>query len=157
MEAIKILFSPFKLPRIDVYFGKIAKGVPYFLPRRMVKSKDKPEYYVFKPIKWFGFTYCRLGWKTKWADTDYRHEWNPMFSFVFLGLQLHLTVVPVEDVHYWESWLYYENSTDKRKSKESRIIDCIREFPNLWTCGPENEEINYYNKILKKKYLKYVK
>ena len=34
LKWLGILNSPFILPRISFYFGKIAIGTPYFLPRR---------------------------------------------------------------------------------------------------------------------------
>lgn len=66
--------------------------------------------------KKIGFDFVGLGFKTKWSDTDYRFEWNPLVSFVFFGLQLAVIVTPPEQHHYWEAWLYYENNTDKTKS-----------------------------------------
>lgn len=38
MNYLKILFSPFKLPEIKFYIGKIAIGTPYFFPRKWVKA-----------------------------------------------------------------------------------------------------------------------
>lgn len=38
---LKILNSPFKRPRVNLYVGKIAHGTPYFLPRRSVKATPK--------------------------------------------------------------------------------------------------------------------
>lgn len=38
---LKILNSPFKRPRVNLYVGKIAHGTPYFLPRRLVKPSAK--------------------------------------------------------------------------------------------------------------------
>ena len=34
---LNILNSPFKTPRLQFYFGKVERGVPYFLPRRWKK------------------------------------------------------------------------------------------------------------------------
>ena len=34
LKWLGILNSPFKLPRVSFYFGKIDRGTPYFLPRR---------------------------------------------------------------------------------------------------------------------------
>jgi len=156
---LKAYFSPFKAPKIKFYFGKIRMGVPYFHPRKTVKSKTKPGYYEFKYIKWFGFNYTGLGYKTKWEPDDYRHEWNPIFSFVFIGLQFCILIVPDHDMHYWESWLYYNYNTDKTKSKKDRIIQCMEKFPNIWVSTNKDgskEEINYYKLILRKKYLKYI-
>ena len=38
---IWIYKTPFKKPKIKVYFGKIAKGTPYFLPRRLKRVNKK--------------------------------------------------------------------------------------------------------------------
>ena len=40
-EWMKVYFSPFKSPKPKFYFGKVAIGVPYFLPR--VWKKATPE------------------------------------------------------------------------------------------------------------------
>ena len=40
-DFLKILNSPFKLPRLKLYVGKIAVGTPYFLPRRWVKPTQQ--------------------------------------------------------------------------------------------------------------------
>lgn len=37
LEYLKAFNSPFKRPKLKWYFGKIAIGTPYFLPRRWVK------------------------------------------------------------------------------------------------------------------------
>jgi hypothetical protein len=156
---LKAFWSPFKPPNIKLYLGKIALGVPYFFPRKTIKSKTNPGKYEFKYLKWFGFNYCGLGYKTKWTSTDYRHEWNPVYSFIFLGLQFCISIVPKHDLHYWESWLYYNFKTDSSKSKTERIKQCIKEFRNTWTVfsndGAERD-VNYYNHILRNKYLKYI-
>ena len=102
-----------------------------------------------------GFSYCSLGWKTKYDD--FRHEWNPILSFVFFGYQIALTFYSPYHSHYWEPWLYYEYRTDKTKSKRERIEQCIKEAPETWTSSKHNEEpvtTDYYTKILKQKYLK---
>jgi len=85
--------------------------------------QEKLKYRFAIPLK-VGFSYCSLGWKTKWEDHDYRFEWNPVFSFVFFGYQLALTFYSPYRSHYWESWLYYEYATDKTKSKRERIEQC---------------------------------
>jgi hypothetical protein len=149
---LKTFFSPFKPPKIKFYLGKIAHGVPYFLPRRYTKKGVKQN-------KWFAFNYCGLGYKTKWTPTDYRHEWNPVFSIVFMKLQFCIFIVPVHDTFYWESWLYYNFDTDKNKSKVERLLQCMKGFPNKWEFynSEGNKEItNYYELILRNKYLKYI-
>lgn len=118
--------------------------------------KEKMGYQYPVPLK-VGFSYCGLGWKTKWTSTDFRHEWNPTFSFVFFGYQIALTVYSEYHSHYWESWLYYEYATDKTKSKRERIEQCRKEAPQTWTSHRHDEEpvtTDYYTKILKPKYLK---
>ena len=106
--------------------------------------------------KKLGFDFVGLGWKTKWTDVDYRFEWSPIWSFVFFKWQIAITFVAPEREHYWPCWLYYEYSTDKTKSKDERIAQCRKEFPQIWTShkpGQEKETIDYYTKILKSKYL----
>ena len=110
----------------------------------------------FPVDKKIGFDVVELGWKTKWTDKDIRFEWAPIWSFVFFGYQIAITWNAPEQDHYWESWIYYEYHTDKTKSKSERIEQCREEFPNIWTRhSKEGEEtINYYDLILRKKYLK---
>ena len=106
------------------------------------------------PLK-VGFSYCGLGWKTKWDNTDFRHEWNPVLSFVFFGYQIALTFYSEYHSHYWEPWLYYEYVTDKTKSKRERIEQCKKEAPQTWTSSFQGKEetVDYYQRILKSKYL----
>ena len=159
LSFIKILWSPFKSFKLKLYIGKIKIGVPYFFPRKTVKSKTKSGYLEFKPLK-IGFSYCSLGYKTKWTDTDYRFEWSPVYSFVFFGYQIALIIEAPNDSHaYWESWLYYELQTDKTKSKKERIKQCIKEFPQIYTIYHKipktyKETVNKYEYILKSKYNK---
>ena len=98
-----------------------------------------------------GFDFVGLGWKTKWDDKDYRFEWSPLISFVFFGLQIVVMVIPPKQSHYWEAWLYYENNTDKTKSKTERIKQCREEFPMKYevTKNGDTNIVDYYNKILK--------
>ena len=123
---------------------------------RRIKSyeelyQEKLEYSFPIPLK-IGFSYCGLGWKTKWTDTDFRYEWGPVLSFVFFGYQIALMVGHKHSSHYWESWLYYEKATDKTKSKRERIEQCRKEHNQTWTVA--GGEIDYYEFILKPKYLK---
>ena len=105
-----------------------------------------------------GFSYCSLGWKTKYDD--FRYEWSPIFSFVFFGYQIVASIGPKDAStvsHYWESWLYYEYRTDKTKSKRERIEQCRKEATQTWTSYKQGEEpvtTDYYELILKPKYLK---
>lgn len=175
--------SPFKPPQLKWYFGKIAVSVPYFLPRKWIKFtyedcvksaeehlKKHPKaselvpydnliesyrnYTKAVPLK-VGFSSCGLGYKTKWSNTDYRHEWNPIWSFVCFGYQIALIFRPENDSHYWKCFLYWFYNTDKSKSAKERIEQCKREFPQTWTRHTDEgeEKINYYDLILKKKYL----
>ena len=190
-EWVKILNSPFKLPKVDFYAGKTQIGIPYFLPRKFVKATNRtatiaaleeiekqkswndlnPKYarkiksfeelfseklkYRFAEPLTIGFSYCGLGYKTKWNDTDYRFEWNPVLSFVFFGYQIALTIYSPYQDHYWTSWLYYEYATDKTKSKRERIEQCKKEFGQKWVRSKDDkdETIDYYECILKRKYI----
>ena len=183
LRWVKALWSPFKPFKVSFYAGKTQVGIPYFYPRKWVKftredalekatkvsqmsgsiyfGKD-PNTMVDEFMRYtkavpltVGFSYCSLGWKTKYDD--FRHEWNPIFSFVFFGYQIALTVYSPYHSHYWESWLYYEYRTDKTKSKRERIEQCRKEAPQTWTSYRHDEEpvtTDYYTKILKPKYLK---
>jgi hypothetical protein len=183
LRWVKALWSPFKPFKIGFYAGKLAIGTPYFFPRKWVKYTDADaikasvehkanknkvqvsdeqlfemykKYNKAVPLK-VGFDWCSLGYKTKWSDTDFRFEWNPVFTFVFFGYQLALTVYSPYHDHYWTSWLYYEYATDKTKSKRERIEQCRKELNQTWTSHRHDEEpvtIDYYTKILKSKYLK---
>jgi hypothetical protein len=106
------------------------------------------------PLK-VGFSYCGLGWKTKWTSTDFRYEWGPVLSFVFFGYQIALMVGHKHSSHYWEAWLYYEYATDKTKSKRERIEQCRKEFNQTWKVSSQGKEevVDYYQHILKSKYL----
>jgi hypothetical protein len=113
------------------------------------------------PIKYFGFDYTTLGWKTKWGD--YRFEWSPSISIVIFGKQLFITIIPKmgktpEDTTirgdiYWEAYLTYKYRTDKSKSKHERLEQTMK----LYSCTWGNEEMgyrDYYPLILKDKYIK---
>jgi hypothetical protein len=118
----KALFSPFKPLTLKVYAGKIAVGMPYFFPRKLVPLSETEvnewadkevvqliangQSYDYTTIlqnarrqrkfvnRRFGFDYIGLGYKTKWSNTDYRFEWSPRLSFVCFGYQIVFTVVP---------------------------------------------------------------
>lgn len=120
--------------------------------------EEKSKYLYTAPKK-IGFDFVGLGWKTKWTDTDYRFEWSPVWSFVFFKWQIAVIAVAPELHQYWEAWLYYENNTDKSLSKEERIKQCIEGFPLLYTvylADKEPESVNYYYKVLKKRYHKFI-
>ena len=125
---------------------------------RKIKSfeelfQEKKNYNFAVPLT-IGFDSCGLGWKTKWTNTDYRFEWNPVFSFVFFGYQIAITIYSPHHDHYWTSWLFYMNDTDKTKSKRERIEQCKKEFPQTWKSYKDGTEetIDYYKLILKTKY-----
>jgi len=153
-KFLKTYFSPFKRIRPIFYIGKIRYGTPYFFPRRWVKNKEKPGYLKAIPKK-IGFDFVELGWKTKWTDTDYRFEWSPLISFVFFKWQIAIVFKAPEQSNYWESWLYYENNTDKSKSQKERIEQCQKEFKQNWISWKNGVETktNYYQFIIKEKYL----
>ena len=179
-EFLKVYFSPFKFFLPTLYVGKTAVGVPVFLPRRWIKltykealeraikSINNPNYvqrsfdcwveYHKKhqkpiPLK-IGFSFCGLIWKTKWRSTDFRHEYNPVWSFVAFGYQIALTFRPENDCHYWESYLYYTYATDKTKTVKERIEQARKEFPNTWNTYSNGEKIkiNYWELVLKDRY-----
>ena len=183
-DWMRVYFSPFKPIIPKLYIGKVAIGTPYFLPRKFRRYtaqeaidaavrelNEKPQsrkigfeklYYDYsrrsKSVpKKIGFDFVGHGWKTKWSAEDIRFEWAPVWSFVFFGYQIAITWNAPEQDHYWESWIYYEYYTDKTKSKAERIEQCREEFPNIWTRHGGDGipvEINYYDLILRKKYLK---
>ena len=106
-----------------------------------------------------------MPFKTKWEETDYRFEWSPILSFVCFGYQIAVWPRVPERDHYWEAWLFYEHCTDRSKPKAERIQICMNEFPLKYkvyhksktTWETESEEIvNYYEKILRRGYLKYI-
>lgn len=179
---MKAFFSPFKRPRIYLYAGKIALGTPYFFPRKWVKftyedalkaavrdtqskthiRKGKnpldlvDSYMNYRkaiPRK-IGWDFVGLGWKTKYDS--YRHEWNPIWSFVFFKWQIAIRFIPKESCHYWECWLGYELGTDKTKNRKERIKECREKYPQIWECSflGKKETIDFYTKVLKFKYLK---
>jgi hypothetical protein len=125
--------------------------------RRKVHSfGDLYEKYLrhsFSEPKKIGFNFVDLGWKTKWRRTDYRFEWNPVWSFVFFGYQIAITFVPIEPHHYWECWLYYSRET-KGTTKE-RLKQARKEFPCVWSSTRDGVKTTtcYWDVILKNKYL----
>ena len=150
-EFLKVYFSPFKLFLPKLFFGKTKIGVPYFLPRNMKLNKET-RYYEFSEKK-IGFSFCGLGWKTKYDSI--RFEWNPVWSFVALGYQIALIFVPENCHHYWESYLYYTYATDKSKSTKERVKEAQEKFPCKWSSysGDKKVTTDYWTVILKNKYL----
>jgi hypothetical protein len=114
-------------------------------------SKMNYSYAVPKKI---GFDFVKLGWKTKWSDTDFRFEWAPIWSFVFFKWQIAIIFKAPEQNHYWECWLYYTHATDKTKSIRERITHAREGFPCIWTSSSNGVETTtcYWDIILKSKY-----
>ena len=120
--------------------------------KKYVKTHTKPIL-----IKYFGWHFTTLGWKTKWED--YRFEWSPSISIVMFGKQLFISILPKVDIDkyivaldcYWEAWLTYENLTDKTKTVEERIEELQKIYSCSWG-SPNEGYINYYPIILKEKY-----
>ena len=152
-EWLKVYFSPFKFFLPKLFFGKTKIGVPYFLPRNMKLNKET-RYYEFSEKK-VGFSFCGLGWKTKWSSTDFRHEYNPVWSFVAFGYQIALIFRPKHDTHYFECWLAYEYDTDKSKSRKERLKEAIEKHPCTWTSHYNGEKTttDYWKVIIKNKYI----
>ena len=130
-------------------------------PESKVKPSSLEELYMHslnyrKTVpKKIGFDFVGLGWKTKWSETDLRFEWAPLVSFVFFKWQIAAIVRAPEEHHYWEAWLYYEIHTDPKLSKKERVAQCRNDFPQTWKSYKNGEEevIDYYERILRKKYL----
>jgi len=146
MKLLQLINSPFKIPKLKWYFGKIAIGTPYFFPRVIDKKTN-----TFKPKK-IGFDFVELGWKTKWDYDDYRFEWAPLASFVFFKWQVAVIVSAPEPSRFWEAWLYYCMNT--KGTKRERIEQCKQGFPLDYTVSKwgEQTKVNYYDLILKDKY-----
>lgn len=141
VEELKENEEMFKLHKVvwnkDIGFNKL-----YYKYSRNRKAVPKK----------IGFDFVPLGWKTKWDD--YRHECNPIWSFVFFKWQIALTFTPKHDTHYWECWLYYSRET-KGTTKE-RIKQARKDFPCIWTSTENGVEIktDYWDKVLKNKFIK---
>ena len=116
------------------------------------KEKMRYDYAVSKKV---GFDFVGLRWKTKWTNTDFRFEYNPVWSFVFFGYQIALTFVPENCHHYWECYLFYHYATDKNKTVRERLNDARKEFPNTWTSHSAEGKIttNYWDVVIKDKYI----
>lgn len=113
------------------------------------------------PIKYFGFNYTSLGWKTKWGE--YRFEWSPSISIVMFGKQLFIAILPkmskkpgdttISPDYYWEAYLTYKYRTDKSKSKQERLKQTMKLYSCTWGNNKEGY-FNYYPLFLKQKYIK---
>jgi len=153
---LKAFCSPFKRPRLKWYFGKVAIGTPHFLPRRWVKNPAKPGYQTAVD-KRIGFDFVGLGWKTKYDS--FRFESAPLISFVFFGLQIAVIIKAPHQDHYWECWLAYELDTDHSLPKLERLQLARERRPCVWTTSKDGIETktNYWNEVLKKRWLLEVK
>lgn len=151
---LKVFNSPFITPKIRFYCGKLKYGTPIFYPRVWENNPNKPGYMTARTKK-IGFDFVGLGWKTKWEHDDYRHEWNPIWSFVFFKWQFCVFFDVPANYHYWCSWLYYELNTDHKLSQKERIELTKTGFPQKWISysNGEQKQIDYYPLLLKKKYL----
>lgn len=111
------------------------------------------KHYSYAIPKRIGFDFVSLGWKTKWSEHDFRHEWNPIWSFVFFKWQIALAFIPEHCTHYWECWLTYRN-TDKKLSTCERLTEAMEKNNCVWqiTKNGKTVKINYWEKILKNKY-----
>jgi hypothetical protein len=92
----------------------------------------------------------------KWSDDDIRFEYSPTFSLVIFGKQLAIIFGHKEVDAYWSAWIYYSRYTDKSLSQEEKLIQCIKDFPLVYTrysVGHPQQKINYYTDILKPEYL----
>lgn len=120
--------------------------------RDIYDAKMRCSYFVPKKI---GFSYCGLGWKTKWTDIDYIFEYQPVWSVVCFGYQIALVFNAPEPYHYWTCWLYYNTNTDKNKTVKERIEQAREGFPCKWKNYSNDEEklICYWDIIIKERYL----
>ena len=174
LEWVKVYFSPFKFFLPKLYIGKTKIGTPMFLPRKWVNlSQDdvnnkaldyynNPKYISKTLEDWksnfknsqksipkkIGFDFVGLGWKTKF--NSFRHEYNPVWSFVAFGYQIALIFIPEHDIHYFECWLAYEYDTDKSKSQKERLKEAIKKHPCVWTSysNDEKTKTDYWKLIL---------
>jgi len=137
--------------RKKIYIDKWGNEDEYY--DYYIRTFNKPV-----PIKYFGWHFTTLGWKTKWKDC--RFEWSPSISIVLFGKQLFITILPNIDMDehmvalncYWEAWLTYTYMTDKSKSRRERL----EELYKIYSCSWGNQEkgfTDYYPIILKKKYI----
>lgn len=146
---LNIYKSPFRKPKLIFYTGKVAVGTPYMLPRKWVKSDNG----YLKPVpRRIGFDFVGLGWKDKWDSP--RHEWNPVWSFVFFKWQI--AIIFNLDTYSWESYLTYKYYCKKKdvleRLKESRKLN-----PNVWVRydkDDERVETDYFLKSLTNKWRK---
>ena len=165
--------TPVFLPRkwVKATPERAHKAVLDYIAREESYNKMNPDYvrkirpydevfkenmrYSYAVDRKVGFDFVGLRWKTKWTSTDFRFEWNPMWSFVCFGYQIALMFIPENDCHFWESYLYYTYATDKSKSAKERIEQARKDFPNIWNTysNGETTKINYWDVVLKGNYV----
>lgn len=163
-DFLEVLNSPFVGLRLKFYFGEIKQGVPYFLPRKWVKSKTKDGCLHPVSITRFGLNVVSLGWKPKWDD--YRFEWSPMISVVFFGKQFVIWFLPnikTEDNLlsidcYWEGWLTYKYRTSG--TRFDRVKQLIEKYECTWVSTITGDDgikykkyEDYMSHILKNKWV----
>jgi hypothetical protein len=109
--------------------------------------------YRYPQPKKFGFDFVNLGWKTKYDS--FRHEWNPVWSFVCFGYQIALIFRPEDDMHYWECYLAWNYDTVKSKSAQERLKEAKEKHPCVWTSHSDKGKVttDYWTKVIKEKYL----
>lgn len=128
-----VLFSPLKGLKLKFYFGKIAVGTPYFLPRKFVKCDIEDAYKAWEEMSDFQRTraletrsmgdwithYTKSytkGVPVKWFHIhfttlgwktkwdEFRHEWNPLLSIVLLNRQFVMFILPNVDFERSDSY-----------------------------------------------------
>lgn len=161
LKFLGIMNSPLKPLKLWLDWGDIKHGTPYFYPRKWVKSEGKTSMHAV-PVKWLWFDLISLGWKPKWDDL--RFEWSPAISIVILKKQLFILFTPKLDSPmltgiYWETWLYYDQRTDKSKPKEERLLQLFGEYSCTWISSKDGVRIttDYFPMILRNKYIKLYK
>lgn len=147
-----VMNSPFKPLKLHWYYGDIIAA-----PHRWVNSKNGRVLTASKYLGWHFYTLC---WKTKWDE--YRFEYSPRLSIILFNKQIIITFTPGLSVValdcYWEAYLYYRYRTDSKLSKEERLLKVMEIYSCKWKTLSNGEETlnDYYNDILREKYLKFV-
>jgi hypothetical protein len=112
--------------------------------------------YNYAVRKRIGFDFVGLGWKTKWTSTDFRFECAPRWSFVAGPLQIAIVFDHPHPNMYWEAWLFYRHCTDRSARVSERVAKMKSEFPLTFKIDTKEETkiVNYYDKILRSKWIK---
>jgi len=150
-SAIKDIAERKRWNEVNEKYGNTLKRIP-----TIEELCEQKKNYQFSVPKKIGFDFVPMRWKTKWADTDYRFESGPLWSFVFFKWQIGLIFEVEEMSHYWECWLFYTYNTDRTKSNEERIKEARKGFPCRWTTHRgegKKETICYWDLILKPSYI----